>query len=172
MELDKLYYVGIVDVAKHCDKYKLEIAETNAFEYDLKEKLCDIWEKINDLGSDENEIWTGDDKTFGGVYKIWALFSYARYVENSIYVDTGSGFVRKDHSNSFPVQLSEVKDIARQHVKMAEVEITRLRRYLCGLKGFYLDSACHCDGHDCEKRQKATLFERRGRNVNRKDWSR
>ena len=183
MELSPSNYIGIVDVAQHCDRAKLKIAENNAFEYDLKEVLCDIWEQICDLPEDDI-ILTGnqpgcDDsmgdsigyyRSFGGVLKIWALFSYARYVENSIYTDTGSGMVRKDHSNSFPVQMSELKQISKQHIKMADVEINRLYRYLCEVGGFYTDGECHCRADKCDKKQKGTMFARGGRTLNREGF--
>src|SRR5690625_2736207 len=115
MKLNRSAYKCIGEVAKHCDNEKLCIAENQALDYDVKEKLCDIWDRIDDLMSDEesNKI----------ILKIWALFSYARYVENSIFTDTASGFVRKDHSNSFPVTLSEIKDITKQYRSMALTEI-------------------------------------------------
>jgi len=182
MQLSACNYIGIVDVAQHCDKSKLMIAQNNAFEYDLKEELCDIWPKICGLPEDD-VILTGNEKQcdesqgdnveyiphFGGVLKIWALFSYARYSENSIYTDTGSGMVRKDHSNSFPVQMSELKVISKQHIKMAEVEINRLYRYLCE-SDFYTDGRCHCREDKCDKKQKATMFARGGRTLNREGF--
>lgn len=182
MQLSASNYIGIVDVAQHCDKSKLLIAQNNAFEYDLKEELCDIWPKICRLPEDD-VILTGNDSQcdesqgdneeyvphFGGVLKIWALFSYARYIENSIYTDTGSGMVRKDHSNSFPVQMSELKVISKQHIKMAEVEINRLYRYLCE-SDFYTDGRCHCREDKCDKKQKATMFARSGRTLNRRGF--
>lgn len=182
MQLSPSNYIGIVDVAQHCDKAKLLIAQNNAFEYDLKEKLCDIWPRICVL-PDDDVILTGNDSqcdessgdnteyvhSFGGVLKIWALYSYARYVVNSIYTDTGSGMVRKDHSNSFPVQISELKQISKQHIKMAEVEINRLYRYLCE-SDFYADGRCHCREDKCDKKQKATLFARGGRTLNREGF--
>lgn len=183
MKLSASNYIGIVDVAQHCDKSKLEIAQNNAFEYDLKEELCDIWAKVCRLpygdviltgNYDKCEESLGDNEEyvpqFGGVLKIWALFSYARYTENSIYTDTGSGMVRKDHSNSFPVQLSELKSISKQHIKMAEVEIERLYSYLCTQTDFFPDSECHCKDKSCDKKQKATMFARGGRTLNREGF--
>lgn len=183
MQLSASNYIGIVDVAQHCDKSKLLIAQNNAFEYDLKEELCDIWPKIYNLPQDDI-ILTGNEQpfdesegdnteyveTFGGVLKIWALFSYARYCENSIYTDTGSGMVRKDHSNSFPVQLAELKSISKQHIKMADVEINRLYAYLCKTAGFFTDKECHCKDKSCDKKQKATMFTRGGRTLNREGF--
>src|SRR5699024_7266335 len=110
----KPQYGTITDLAKHCDKAKLKVAETQAFEYDLKEKLCEVWDEISDL-----------DPAPEKVELIWGLYAYARYVENSIYTDTASGFVRKDHSNSFPIPLSEVQSIARQYRDMAKIEVER-----------------------------------------------
>lgn len=165
MQLTASNYIGIVDVAQHCDKTKLAIAQENAFEYDLKEELCDIWKDIAGLPEDD-VILVGNDK-FGGVLKIWALFSYARYTENSIYTDTGSGMVRKDHSNSFPVQMSELKVISKQHIKMAEIEINRLYAYLCSQNK---TDECTCKQDTCDKKQKATMFARGGKTLNREGF--
>src|SRR5690625_3988193 len=162
-------YTDIVDIAQHCDKYKLKIAETNARDYDISPIFCDIecYFEDNDV-SDDDEVYRGGvigRFTFGGLDKILALFSFARYVENSIYTDTGSGFVRKDHGNSFPVQMSEVKDIALQHRKMAKIEIERLKSYVCGKS----KCSCICDGKLCDKKTpNATLLGTRSRNISRR----
>lgn len=150
-------YTDIADVAKHCDKSKLKIAEKNAYEYDLKELFCNEWDKIIEEENEDVDLWMS---------KIWALFSYARYVENSIYVDTASGFVRKDHSNSFPIPLSEIRTIAIQYRDMAMIEVERMRGSLCG-KGWF--GNCICDGR-CENKNKARLFQREGKNLTRKGW--
>lgn len=162
MKLNKAIYEQIGDIAKHCDWDKLKIAENHAFEYDLKEKLCDIWNRIDEIT--ENEV------AHNLVLRIWAFFSYARYVENSIFVDTASGFVRKDHSNSFPIPLSEIKDIAKQYRNMAFTEIDRLYYELCTSDEFFHDGKCHCKGKKCEKKIKNRLFRKKGLNVNRRDW--
>ena len=159
-------YQNIVDIAKHCDKDKLKIAENNAMAYDLTPIICDIQDFLK--GKDEmNPIFRGGKVgvfDFGGLNKIYALFSYARYVENSIYVDTGSGFVRKDHGNSFPVQLNEVKDIALQHRKMADTEIQRLKAYICQENSV---NKCICDGNFCDKKANTTLTNRNSYNVSK-----
>ena len=156
-------YNDIADIARHCDKTKLKIAETQAFEYDLKEELCDIWD----------EVWIGDDSGSGDldddmlqVLKIWGLFSYSRYVENSIYTDTGSGLVRKDHSNSFPVQLNEIKTVGRQYRDMALIEVKRLKESFCKENK---PKSCVCDGACKRTNGETKLFPRRGKNLNRYD---
>lgn len=163
MILTEQNYKGIVDVAENCDYHKLRIAEDTSFEYDLREVFCDIWDKLKD--TQDEEILNGNSEQ-GGLLKIWALFSYARYVDNSIYIDTGSGFVRKDNGNSFPIQLSEIKAISKQHRDMAQVEIKRFKRFLCKEKDI-CGSKCYCEDETCTKRTKSRLFVRRGRNVNR-----
>lgn len=42
-------YAGIVDIAQHCDKYKLEIAQNNAINYDLQCIYLDFYNQIKDL---------------------------------------------------------------------------------------------------------------------------
>lgn len=145
------YYL-IGEVAKHCDKQKLLIAETQAWEYDLKVIFCDIW---NDVKEDER------------IEKIWSLFSYARYVENSFFTDTGSGIVRKDHQNSFPTPLSELKVIANQYRSMAGVEVERYKNELCRERE---GSECICNGQ-CNKNgtHGTRIFEQRGKNLSRYD---
>lgn len=142
-------YEDIADVAKHCDKTKLKIAENQAWEYDLKEKLCDIWDDV------ETDI---------RLEKVWSLFSYARYVENSFYVDTASGFVRKDHSNSFPVQMNELKAVANQYRTMADIELGRFKIELCKEKG----GVCICGGK-CDRKDNARIFEKKGKNLTKYD---
>lgn len=143
-------YFHIAEVAKHCDKQKLHIAESQAWEYDLKEVFCDIWD---DVKEDER------------IEKIWALFSYARYVENSFYTDTASGLVRKDHSNSFPIPMEELKAVANQYRSMAQVEIRRFKNELCKERK---NGDCFCDG-GCEKNKGTRIFEKRGKNISRYD---
>lgn len=169
MENIKANYEGIVDIAKHCDKYKLAIAENNAKEYDISKLFCDLECYFDDNEVEESdELYTGGKIgyfNFGGLNRILALFSYARYVENSIYTDTGSGFVRKDHSNSFPVQHNELKDISLQHRLMAKAEIERLKSYICGKS----KCACICDGGLCGKSDINTKLARKnGRNISRR----
>lgn len=160
-------YENIVDVAKHCDTYKLRIAETNAMDYDMQNVLCEF-ENYIEGKLPEDEIYVGGKIgifNFGGLNKIYGLFSYARYVENSIYVDTGSGFVRKDHGNSFPVQMAEVKDIAQQHRVMALTEIERLRAYICNENG----TDCICGGKYCDaKKRNTTLTARKSYEVRKR----
>lgn len=158
-------YTGVVDVAKHCDKEKLKIAEDNARDYDLT-LLCsgiDI-ELITDA---DDEIIVGGlvgGLQFGGLNKIFSLYAYARYVENSIYVDTGSGFVRKDHSNSFPVSREELKDIANEHRRFAAEQIRRLKAHICSRHG----GNCECGSDLCGNADKPTLMSRRGKNITRR----
>lgn len=147
-------YGTISDLAKHCDKAKLKVAETQAFEYDLKDALCDVWSDIDFEDEDP------DNK----VAIIWGLFSYARYVENSTYIDTASGLVRKDHSNSFPIPLSEVQGIARQYRDMAKIEI---ERYLIS-KCKESNSDCFCGG-GCKRMNNTRLFPYRGKNLKKFD---
>lgn len=160
-------YLDIVDVAKHCDRYKLRIAENTAMSYDIQPLICEF-EKHIEGKADDDKIYVGGKigvYDFGGLNKIFALFSYARYVENSIYVDTGSGFVRKDHGNSMPVLLNEVKDIAQQHREMAIVEIERLRAYVCNENG----NECICGGAYCDaKKRNTTLTARKSFEIKKK----
>ena len=161
--------VVTVDIAEHCDKTKLAIAEVNAMDYDLASVLCDL-----DCYFKEGEVPEDDPIYIGGTIKhfkfrglngLLGLYSYARYVENSIYVDTGSGFVRKDHSNSFPIQKSELTDIALQHRTMAKIEVERLMAYACS------NSKCNCicSGSLCDKSKlNSRLSRSRGRNVSRR----
>ena len=149
-------YDGVVDIARNCDRAKLQIAQNNAISYDLDEIRCKFLEEIEDADKFD-KIFVGGvihGFEFGGLNKISALFSYARYVENSIYVDTGSGLVRKDHSNSIPFQVEEVKNLASQHRRMAKVEIDRLSAYICSLKG----DKCKCGTDICDKKNKGQTF--------------
>lgn len=157
-----------VDIAKHCDKYKLDIAEGNALQYDMHPLMCNIEKNLEGI-NDNDPIYVGGKVgiyDFGGLNRIFGLYAYARYVENSIYVDTGSGLVRKDHSNSFPVQLNEVKDIAQQHRTMAMAEWDKLNAYICSQN---TSSACSCSGTYCGSRKRnTTLTQRKGYNVTRR----
>lgn len=149
--IDRPNYFHIAEVAKHCDKQKLRIAEKQAWEYDLKEKLCDIWDRVE------------DDERLG---KAWAMYSYARYVENSFYTDTASGFVRKDHSNSFPVQINELQAVANQYRNMGDIELRRLRNELCKER---TGGDCFCGGHCKEDKTHTRIFEKKGKNISRYD---
>lgn len=158
-------YTGVVDVAKHCDKEKLKIAEDNAREYDMTFLCAEIDADI--VQDEDDEIIKGGlvgGLRFGGLNKIFSYYAYARYVENSIYVDTGSGFVRKDHSNSFPVSLDELKDIANEHRRFAAEQIRRLKAYICKRHG----GACECNTDLCGNAARPTLMSRKGVNISRR----
>ena len=164
-------YTGIVDIAKHCDKAKLAIAENNALEYDIPQVLCDLkcyFDEFQEEVPMDDEVFIGGSIgyfNFGGLNKILALFSYANYVENSIYIDTGSGFVRKDHGNSMPVMHNDLKDISVQHRSMAKEEVLRLLAYACKSS----KCKCICAGDLCGKAGYNTRLSRsRGRNVSRR----
>ncbi len=143
-------YANIADVAKHCDKSKLKIAETQAWDYDIREVFCDIFPD-----SEEDER----------IAKVWALYSYARYVENSFYIDTASGFVRKDHSNSFPVQINELKAVANQYRTMAEIEGRRMKEVICRERV----GECFCGGGCRDSKNKARIFTKKGKNISKYD---
>lgn len=161
-------YDKIVDIARHCDRSKLEIAEQNALTYDLTPLMCRIEKHLEGI-DDSDPIYSGGKVgifDFGGLNKIYALYSYARYVEGSIYVDTGSGFVRKDHGNSFPLQMSDVKDVASQHRTMAVIEWDRLNAHICSISN---SNSCICDGVYCSSKERnSTLTGRRFRNISRR----
>lgn len=160
-------YEGIVNVAQHCDQEKLNIAQDNARRYDMTSLVCDLTVNWDEVEDNEDEIFIGgvvNGIPFGGLNLIFSLYSYARYVENSIYTDTGSGFVRKDHSNSFPVQMNELKDIASEHRKFAANEITRLKSHLCS-KG---QGGCVCGSSICDNNTRPTLTARKYKNVSRR----
>lgn len=157
-------YTGVLDVARHCDEEKLHIAENNARRYDLVSVICDLGEDIEQVTERCDPIFQGGEikgVPFGGLNLILSLFSYSRYIENSIYKDTGSGFVRKDHSNSFPVPLEDLKDMASEHRKFAANEIKRLSAYLCS----EYHTNCICDTKLCTNSTRPTTTARKYKNI-------
>src|SRR5699024_9968700 len=90
---------------ENCDKENDEDEGDDEKRFSFKPNE-DLERDCISYSEEDNPLFLGDiidTFPFGGLNKIFALYSYSRYVENSIYTDTGSGFVRKDHSNSFPV---------------------------------------------------------------------
>lgn len=161
-------YKNIVDVARHCDEQKLKIAQDNARRYDMTSLVCDLDIDLDSIEPDTDQLFIGGNVNgvpFGGLNLIFSYFSYARYIENSIYTDTGSGFVRKDHSNSFPVQMNELKDISSEHRKFAKEEIKRLNAYLCEENN---DTNCVCGTGICSNSERPTLMARKFKNVSRR----
>lgn len=162
--MDKIVpnYIDIVDIAKHCDNRKLKIAENLAKQYDVFEMFCEIEDFAENKPADD-PIYIGGEN-FGGLNKIFGFLSYSRYVENSIYVDTAAGFVRKDHGNSFPISHAEIKDVARQHRKIANTEFERLKSYVCKQQ---TNSRCVCDGSICGKKTNTTLTDSKSYNISK-----
>lgn len=160
-------YDEVVDVARHCDELKLKSAQDKARRYDMTSLVCDLDIDLDSIDPETDPLFVGGNVNgvpFGGINLIFSLFSYARYIEDSIYTDTGSGFVRKDHSNSFPVQMNELKDISSEHRKFAKEEIKRLNAYLCEEN----NSSCVCGTGICSNSERPTLMARKFKNVSRR----
>lgn len=55
----------------------------------------------------------------GGLYKCIAYYVYARYIQESMLVDTFTGMVRKDRTDSSTAPVGQLKNVANEYTEMA-----------------------------------------------------
>lgn len=164
--------VGLV--AKHCNLEKLCIAEKEAFEFDLRELLCEQFFDVEENWGSEGEYnddfnddfysgvpadWAkilngtdwigcnGKKRRHKGLKTLLAYLTYARYILINNYDDTASGGVNKTAEFTIPKPLAELKDFSSKYRKMALSLWSDIEAYLCSI-GWSMKNCkgCGCNG--------------------------
>ena len=128
----------IVDIATHCDYTKLNIAISDALNFDLPELLCEYYDLyINEIESENLDLINGTTyecgnvtKKFLGLKNILVYYSYANYLLNSTMTDTGIGFVKKTDQYSIPTPLKEVQSFVESYRNRGYAIIKQLKDYV------------------------------------------
>ena len=149
--------VGLV--AKHCNLEKLCIAEKEAFEFDLRELLCEQFFDVEENWESEDSDWekilngtdwigcNGNKRRHKGLKTLLAYLTYARYILINNYDDTASGGVNKTAEFTIPKPLAELKDFSSKYRKMALSLWIDIEAYLCSI-GWSMKNCkgCSCNG--------------------------
>lgn len=169
--------IGIV--ASHCDLRKLEIAEMEAFEFDLQSMLCDYFFEVEDNWNNEDDEWdkilngtdwegcNGKKRRHKGLRNLLAYIAYSRYVVIGQFDDTAGGISTKTADFTIPKPLNEIKDYSNKYRSMANKVWEDVRAYLCFI-GWNIDGCggCKCGG-GCKGNNNTRLFGARPNNVNK-----
>lgn len=187
--------IGII--AKHCDLYKLCVAENEASNFDLAELFCDFWVAIEQIDTEvkvydntpkpdppvnyaekklllEGGNYTdcgGKLRPFEGIYKIMAYYAYARYVMLNGFNDTANGLVQKTNEFSIPIDQKALNNFADKYRNMGLISFERTQRYICQNTEIFDYSHCPKDKCGCGSDKcggtKAKGYGFKSRNVNK-----
>lgn len=170
--LNRTDFIGIGDIANHCDIDKLNIAIQESSEFDMEDIYCNFWYDIltnwndpewdNIINGGEYIGCNGKTRKHSGIKKAWAYFAYARYIMINGYNDTPSGFVAKTNQFSIPTPLKELETLSDKYRTMAKVVLERTKGYLCknasifsNFNTYDCNSGCGCGG-GCESSDRNT----------------
>lgn len=198
MNLNRQQYNCIGTVAQHCDSNKLCISENEASNYDLAELFCDFWFEIENIQievkayedapepkpeppvnyAEKKQLLEGGtfldcdskQRSFGGIYKILAMYSYSRYVILNGFSDTPNGIVSKTNEFSIPKALKELETFADKYRNMGRIEFKRTQQFLCSNKEIFdydncPDNKCGCGAKKCSGETMAKGYGFNGRNI-------
>ena len=163
--LNRSDFVGIGDIANHCDLKKLNIAINEAAEFDMDAIYCGFWDDIVLNWNSEDSEWKtlidGGEyqgckglRTHQGIKRIWAYYAYARYIMINGFNDTPSGMVAKTNQFSIPTPLKELQAYSDKYRNMAKVLFEKTNAYLCLNSSYFVNfntykcAPCGCNG-DC-----------------------
>lgn len=197
MNLLQSQYNCIGILAKHCDLSKLCVAENEASSFDLAELFCDFWMEIEAIDAEvkayidnptlpipsnyaeKSFLLNGGvyldcsekQRSFEGVYKIMAYYSYARYIVLNGFNDTATGMVTKTNEFSIPKTLKELESFADKYRTMGFISFERTVRYICQNSEIFDYSHCPKDKCGCGSEKcgstKAKGYGFRSRNINK-----
>ena len=163
-------FKNIGNVAKHCDKEKMDVAENEAILFDVAQLFCENWDEIesifievNEGSTDENKInlinggnyvgCGGGAKKHSGVRDLLAYYSYSRYVIINGYSDTATGLKQKTDDFTIPIALKELEQFADKYRNMGLIVFGQIENYLCSNKEFFTwrkgDCKCGCSDGKC-----------------------
>lgn len=170
--LNRSDFEGIGDIANHCDLNKLNIAINEASDFDMDGIYCGFWQDILDNWTNEDEKWVnlidGGDysgcngtRKHAGIKRIWAYYSYSRYIMINGFNDTPSGLVSKTNQFSIPTPLKELQAYSDKYRNMGLALYKKTNGYLCLNSDFFVNfntydcAPCGCNG-ECGKSRTST----------------
>lgn len=160
----------IGNVAQHCDKEKMCIAEKEAIQFDLSQLFCENWDEIEQIYNEVNEgsldadklnliqggVYigcNGKNKKHGGIRDLLAYYSYSRYVIINGYSDTATGLKQKTDTFTLPVALKELEQFAEKYRNMGLISFRQIENYLCNNKDIFTwwkgNCKCGCSDGKC-----------------------
>ncbi len=153
VQITKDDFVGIADIANHCDLKKLTIAIDEAKTFDMEELFCDFWNAIDVEDPNYDTLISGGiyegckgERSFAGVKKILAYYAYSRYIIINNFNDTPNGNVSKTNDFSIPKTIKELEFMADKYRTMGYKEYQKAEAYLCKNK----DTFVEYEGYNCK----------------------
>jgi len=166
MSLVQSDFVGLGQIATHCDLTKLQVAINEAIEFDMKPLLCNLFGQIDENWEEEElagpnytvispgsyENCAGFNTTHQGLKKVLAYFAYSRYTFMNPFNDTPNGAVDKTNPFSIPKPLAEIKQYSNKYKNMAKEAFKYVEAYILlnkdGYPGFPVSElkTCGCNG--------------------------
>lgn len=170
----------IGEISTHCDLVKLNIAITEARDFDLESLFCSDWDEIQAIfdkvaANDPEDLPTEleinlinggeftncQDKTVKhkGITAVWSYYAYARYMMLNGFNDTPNGNVSKANDFSLPKPLKEIEMFADKYRSMAYASYRKTNNFMCRNKeealfaDFSLEDceSCGCGKGECTK---------------------
>ena len=161
IELSRDDYLGIGDIALACDYKKLAIAQQESILQDLEPLLCNLFVEVQNHWNDPTSPWVeliqgstyincaGYETTQVGLKKVFAYYSYARYVMLGKYNDTvGGGLVTKTSEWSIPTSLADIERISDHYRNMARDLYRKVMQFMYLNKDDY-PGMCY-EGYECK----------------------
>lgn len=141
LTIEDLKEIG--QISRNCDIEKLNIAEMEAFNFDLT-PLIDCYSiEISNNWQEKEGVWFNvinpntfdnkDCKNCGyhkGLKSVLAYFTFARYMILNEFNDTPNGNVSKSNDFSFPTNYKALKDRADMYREMAKYTMEGVVNYM------------------------------------------
>lgn len=175
-------FIGVGQIATHCNLPKLKIAINEAILFDLEPILCNLYGAVDDgwtstegdifkiVGPTSYENCEGFQTSHVGLRKILVYFAYARYIVINAADDTANGSVTKTNDWSMPKPLAEIKAMASKYKTMGQVSMEKIEAYILKNRdlypGYTLDKLkkCGCNG-SCGRAKNTKGFGMRSKNI-------
>lgn len=170
--LIKSDFIGIGEIANHCDLNKLNIAIQESSDFDMEGILCDFWQDVLDnweevqwqdlINGGEYESCNGRMRKFAGLKRVWVYYAYARYVVLNEFNDTPNGNVSKTNNFSIPKSDKAIQAFSDKYREMAKTTYDRTMGYLCKNTEIFINfndydcKGCGCGSDNCRDRKSNT----------------
>lgn len=157
-------FIGVGQVATHCDLPKLAIAIEEAVLFDLQPLLCNLFGAVDAnwtqaegpyadiIAPKSYENCAGFITNHLGLRKVLVYFAYARYLIINPFDDTPNGHVTKSNDFSFAKPLAEIKAFSSKYKNMARTSMEKVDAYILKNSTDYLGydlseiKGCGCNG--------------------------